>query len=53
MQSEVNMEPRGEERGATGSWTIQIRRTIAARSGQMAAGVRGTAERGGPGDIQS
>ena len=49
----VNMETRSEERGATGSGTIQIRSMIAARSAQLAAGVRSTAERGGSADIQS
>ena len=52
-QKYVNMKPRGEERGVTGTWTIQIRNTIAGRSAQLAAGVGSTAERGGPGDIQS
>jgi hypothetical protein len=49
----VNMEPRSEERDATGSWTIQIRSTIVARSAQLAARVGSTAERGGSADIQS
>ena len=49
----VNMEPRGEERGVTGSWTIQIRNTIVARSAQLSAGVGGTVEWGGPGDPHS
>jgi hypothetical protein len=34
-RTSVNMEPRSEERGATGSWTIKIRSTIAARSVQL------------------
>jgi hypothetical protein len=49
----VNMKPRGKERGVIESWTIQIRRTIVARSAQLATGVGRTAERGGSGDIQS
>ena len=34
----VNMEPRSEERGATGSWTTQIRSTPAARSANWLQG---------------
>ncbi len=47
----VNMEPRSEERGTTGSWTLQIRSTTAARSAQLVAGVESTAERSGSGNI--
>jgi hypothetical protein len=42
---------RGKERGAIGSWTIQIRSMVPARSVQLTAGVGRTAERGGSGDI--
>jgi hypothetical protein len=47
----VNIEPRSEERGATGSWTIHIRSTGAARGAQLVAVVGSTAERDGSGDI--
>ena len=36
---------------STGSWTLQIRSTTAARSAQLVAGVESTAERSGSGDI--
>jgi hypothetical protein len=49
----VNMEPRSEERGTTGSWTLQIRSTTASRSAQLVAGVESTAERSGSGNIRS
>ena len=41
------MEPRGKERGVIGSWVIQIRDTIAARSAQLVPGVGRTTERVG------
>ncbi len=39
------------KRGTTGSWTLQIRSTTAARSAQLVVGVESTADRSGSGHI--